>query len=277
MITTDTGRVVVALDASADSLAALEAGAKLAANLGAELLGLFVEDINLLRLAELPVAREVVYGSGNVRALDRPRLERALRIQAAELERALASMAKTIDVRWSFRVARGQVATEVLATAQEADILVLGRLGRSLSRRARLGSTAHAAVVGAERTVVLLERGVSLGPRVVVLFDGSNGASRALATAARLASKNEQDLIVGIYSEDSESGDHLRTQSRDWLREQGCQACFRSVAGGAAGLIDIVRRERAQVLIVAADHPLAQSKTLPNLLDELQCVVVLVR
>jgi nucleotide-binding universal stress UspA family protein len=272
-----TRRIVVALDASDDSLAALVAATKLAADLRAELLGLFVEDINLLRLVELPCAAEVVYASSSARALDLARLERALRMQAAELERALASAAETTNVRWTFRVARGQVATEVLATAQEADMLVLGRIGRSPSRRARLGSTAYAAVAGAGRTVVLLERGVSLGRRVVVLCDGSEGAFRSLATAARLAGENEQDLIVAIYNEDSEGSNRLRTQSRDWLREQGRQARFRSVDRRAASLIDIVRQEWAQVLIVAADHPLAQRKTLPDLLDKSQCVVVLVR
>ena len=265
------------MDASEDSLAALEASSKLAADLQAELLGLFVEDINLLRLAELPVAREVVYASSSARALDLPRLERALRMQAVELERALASAAETSNVRWTFRVARGQVATEVLAAAQGADMLVLGRIGRSPSRRARLGSTARAAVAGAVRTVVLLERGVSLGRRVVVLFDGSKEAFRSLETAARLAGENEQELIVAICDEDSEGSNRLRTQSRDWLREQGCQARLRSVDRRAASLIDIVRQERAQVLIVAADHRLAQRKTLPDLLDKSRCVVVLLR
>lgn len=277
MIASDVRRIVVALDNSEDSLAALEAATKLAADLQAELLGLFVEDINLLRLAELPVAREVVYASSSARALDLPRLERALRVQAAELERTLANVAETTNVRWTFRVARGQVTTEVLATAQEADMLVLGRIGRSPSRRARLGPTAHAAATEAGRTVVLLERGVSLGRRVVVLFEGAEGAFRSLATAAQLAGENEQDLIVAICDEDSKGSNRLRTQSHDWLREQGRQARFRSVDNRAARLIDIVQQERAQVLIVAADHPLAQRKTLPDLLDKSRCVVILVR
>ena len=47
-------RILVALDASAHSHAALAAAVALAARLHAEIEGLFVEDINLLRLAELP-------------------------------------------------------------------------------------------------------------------------------------------------------------------------------------------------------------------------------
>ncbi|MBK7177644.1 MAG: universal stress protein [Chloroflexi bacterium] len=54
-------RILVALDASPHSLAALEAAIDLAERLDAELQGLFVEDINLLRLAQLPFARELRY------------------------------------------------------------------------------------------------------------------------------------------------------------------------------------------------------------------------
>ncbi|MGB7837261.1 MAG: universal stress protein, partial [Terrimicrobiaceae bacterium] len=56
-------RILVALDASAHSRAALEAACELALGLDAELSGLFVEDINLLRLAQLPFASEISYPS----------------------------------------------------------------------------------------------------------------------------------------------------------------------------------------------------------------------
>ena len=65
-------RILVALDASRHSLAALEAAAELAARLKAELVGLFVEDIDLLRLAGLPFAREIRYPSAIIQQLDSP-------------------------------------------------------------------------------------------------------------------------------------------------------------------------------------------------------------
>ena len=52
-------RIVVGLDAGPRDRAALEAAAQLAARMQAELVGLFVEDIDLLHLAGLPFAREV--------------------------------------------------------------------------------------------------------------------------------------------------------------------------------------------------------------------------
>ena len=56
-------RILVALDASTDSLAALDAAAKLAQCLQAELVGLFVEDVNLLYMAGLPFTRELRFPS----------------------------------------------------------------------------------------------------------------------------------------------------------------------------------------------------------------------
>ena len=52
-------RIVVALDASPNSVAALRAGAELASLLGVDLEGLFVEDIDLVRLCGLPYRQEV--------------------------------------------------------------------------------------------------------------------------------------------------------------------------------------------------------------------------
>jgi K+-sensing histidine kinase KdpD len=49
-------RILVALDASPDSLAALKTAADLARRMEAELMGLFVEDIELLRMADSPYA-----------------------------------------------------------------------------------------------------------------------------------------------------------------------------------------------------------------------------
>ncbi|MFW5810637.1 MAG: universal stress protein, partial [Thermodesulfobacteriota bacterium] len=54
-------RILVALDASPASLEGLKTAAELAERLNAELYGLFVEDIDLLRAVELPFVTEIGY------------------------------------------------------------------------------------------------------------------------------------------------------------------------------------------------------------------------
>ena len=60
-------RILVALDASPYSHAAIEVATILAADLRAELQALFIEDIDLLRLAALPFTREVDETSASMR------------------------------------------------------------------------------------------------------------------------------------------------------------------------------------------------------------------
>jgi len=75
-------RIVIAIDASPTSLAALEATADLAARWDAEILGIFVEDTNLLRMASLPFAGEVGSHSGSFRAINTNDIKRQIKSQA---------------------------------------------------------------------------------------------------------------------------------------------------------------------------------------------------
>src|SRR5512146_300494 len=74
-------KILIAIDASPHSLAALQAAAEFAARVNAELSGLFVEDINLLRMAELSFVREVSHYSATVTQISREGLEQQLRAQ----------------------------------------------------------------------------------------------------------------------------------------------------------------------------------------------------
>ena len=77
-------RILVALDASPQSVAALRAAAELAALMEAELEGLFIEDINLLHLCGLPFSHEIGSYTAKRRQLDNLALERQLRGLATE-------------------------------------------------------------------------------------------------------------------------------------------------------------------------------------------------
>lgn len=101
------------------SVAAPGAVARLARDMQAELLGLFIEDEALLRFAALPFAAEVGLASAAARALDPASLQRALRAQAASLEHALAAVLDPAAHAWSFRVARASPAIAVLAALAE--------------------------------------------------------------------------------------------------------------------------------------------------------------
>src|SRR4030066_1013786 len=118
-------RILLGLDTATPGLAAFEAASMLAARLDAELHALFVEDINLLRLAALPFARETRLTSATTRRLQNPDMERALRAEATRAQATLATVATRLNVRWSFQVTRGQMAARGRAAAMETDLIAL--------------------------------------------------------------------------------------------------------------------------------------------------------
>ena len=117
-------RVIVALDPASSRRALLEAAVDAAEQMEAELVGLFVENQDLLHFAGLPFAREVGVTSAMRRPRDVESMERLLRALAKEAQETLANVAARAPVRWSFRVARGSPLAELLAVAEDADLVI---------------------------------------------------------------------------------------------------------------------------------------------------------
>ena len=268
--------ILVALDASHHSLAALEAAAELAASLEAELEGIFVEDANLLRLAGLSVAREVRYPFAAPARPDPARMERALRAQAAQARQALARASEQRHVDWSFRVVRGEVALEVLAAAMEADLLTLGKASRPLTQRVRLGSTARAAATEAPCCVLVLQRDVGIKPPVTVTYDGTSTAQKALAMAAHLAHQQGGGLTVLILADLADDAQRLQAEVADLLHRRRPAVRYRQLPDASeATLAHTVQTERSGVLVLSGT--VLTQEALQALLDEVDCPVLLVR
>ena len=91
----------------------------------AELVGLFVEDARLLSLAALPFAGEVGFPTTIRRNLDPAVMEGALRAQAQRIRRDLGARLVDEPVKWTFEVARGQIASVLGSVTAERDIVVI--------------------------------------------------------------------------------------------------------------------------------------------------------
>lgn len=274
----DIRRILVALDASPHSLAALEAAVELAAMLRAELLGLFVEDINLLRLGELSLAREIYAHSATASPIDSQHVERQLRTQAERARQALAERAERAQVRWAFRVTRGAVASEVLAAAAEADLITLGKVGWSVIGRRRLGATAQAIVSKAPAPALISRQGARLGRSLLVVYDGSPAAQRALVTAASLARGSEQPLTVLILTSRADVAQEWQTQIAAWLRARGLFARYQWQPGiTPPQLAQAIRAEGGGIVVLPRENLLWPDDVLATLLNEIECPVLLVR
>ncbi len=274
----DINRILVALDDSTESRIALEAAARIARRLRAQLMGVFVEDITLLDLAEHPNVRYVSLTTRTEAQPERGAMERGIRAQAAAARRALALAAEARHVEWSFRVARGRVDVEILAAAPEADLVVLGKTSLSGVGAGRLGRTARALAASKQGAVLFSEhrRSASMhdGP-VVAVYDGTAAARRALSVAARIATRDGGTLNVLVPGGSDEALEH---EAVDLVRGERIAVKFESCPGrGCDSLLRAVARRPGSLLVIGENSVLLGNEPITDFIARSESPVLLVR
>jgi nucleotide-binding universal stress UspA family protein len=266
-------RILVAVDACTHSVSALEAAVQLAAQLHAELVGLFVEDTNLLRLAALPFARE--WGTTTlVRRMESTTMDRALRHQAQQMQQLLARSAAQHQVRWSFQVARGEIAAQVRQVAEEVDLVTLGINPWEYTNQLYLETATRKLLRDSLRPMLLLPQGVALQSPLICLYTGTPAAQHALELAKHLSAPH-QPMTVVIASNDPQNALRLREQAAQFLAEQAVQwqHCQLTVAAILARL----RLLPAGTVLLPADATSLPERERDMLLAKSQRAVIVVQ
>lgn len=268
-------RILVALDASPHSLAALEMGTELAAKLGAELTGIFVEDINIHRLANLPFANEVGFLTASIRKLDTPLVSREFRTLARQAYQAMELLAKRRNLSWSFRRVQGVIPMELINAATDADLILLGKSG--WSKRKQMGSTARVVVIDAPRQAFFLRPGIQIGLPMLVLYDGSPIARKTLGVALLIHTGNHPVNILVLAKQESVAE---KLQS-DVIRQA-------EMAGNPVELqltpdldlsilANMTTSSSCGILILPAESEYIDEDNLIELLDNTDCGVLIIR
>jgi len=275
MTSQDVRRILVALDASAHSHAALEEAAALAAPLQAELTGIFVLDAELLRLSALPLASETGLTSAKRRALDPESMERALRLQAEQARTALADIAKHHRLQSSFRLTRGNVLAELLEAATQTDLLAIGFMGHMGMSGRRLGTTVRGVTAGATCSVLLLSPVVRKGRSVVVVYGQSANAARALEIALQLADRRGADLVVLLCGAET-ALTALQDSAMETASKAGVQPTFEMIdPAGFDDLNVVMQRLDCGLVVIGRDCELIEGRD--DQLGSLDAPVLLAR
>jgi nucleotide-binding universal stress UspA family protein len=268
-------RILVALDVSPPSLAALEVAADLAGQLQAELMGLFIEDVNLLKLAQLPFVNEIQYPRAAVQKIDLISMETQLRMVADQARALLRESAERRNLVWNFRVVRGVVANEIQTAAREADLLVLGRISRRLVRSDRVGSTAAAVVNKTKQPVLLLHAGLDLSRPILLFYDGSDAAHLALKISALLAAINES-LFILIWAEDKQTDRKYRQEITDQLQDDKLTLKFHRLSEKQA-VIDVISSSDFGLFVVGDAQKEPSTSIIQILLQEMDYPFLVIR
>jgi len=175
-----TRRLVLALDHRHASPTPLEAAARLARGLEAELAALLIEDTDPSAVAVLPVGRFVGYTGIAMTAPDAATLRRAYRVHEQRMRQLLAAAGSRWAVSWSLATVERFAPEEVARHAERGDLVVLSTPGRG--RPAGAPALALARALGGP--VLLINEAARSERGVLAVF---TGRLAELETASRFA------------------------------------------------------------------------------------------
>lgn len=249
--------IYLAMDAASHSSDALTSAISLARQLEAELTGLFIEDIDLLRSAQLPFASEIIADSGRERLLTGTNIERSLRAWSAEMQNTLIKEAGKARIKYSFRTVRGRRLEALMAESDISDLLIFAR--------ARY------------RLTPALNQAMNIG----LIYDGSEESQHGIAILGKLAAKGlaHVTLINMETQQQAREPKYDIHHAAEWLTQQGIIVSQQNPADKSVlALVTLLKRVHASLLLVPANNELCkQTGQFRQLESRLDCPLVIVR
>lgn len=232
----------------------------------AEVAGLFLEDVDLFRLAELPFSHQISRLTSRARPLSTVELEREVRVQAVRAERALRLTAERAGLKWSFRRMRGRL-DMVAHAAPDVSLLLL---------TARTHGVASAGENSALGRALRAGEGQQEVRPVVVVYRGSRVGASALQAARRISTRTNRRLDVFLVAATPEDEAELRAQAVELIGTQ--VAHFeRTPALESETLRNAMRGRAPALLVLGVEAGLSEHLKGRLMLESIGCPVLLVR
>lgn len=255
-------RIIVALNACRRDLGALEIAATLATRRGCELQAVFVEEMNLLNIAELPFIKEIDRLSGTEREFDQTRIARAHRARLSEIQQALDRLIERRQIRASLKIVRGHFVPTVLSFVGEVDVLVLSRRGETQSGGPVAGKSGPGG-----------GRGSTSDRPIWAIVDGSEESLAALWVAADIAATEPCALYVALPANQEALAAELRARLTANPAASPPVVRVNTVEPfDAPALLRSIRQSGCRMLIVKR----ADGELLENVAEAAECPVILV-
>ena len=211
-------RILVSLDSSAHSFAGLQAAVDLARHYDAALQGVFVEDITLLSLAEMPFRQEVGEYSAIVREISTDGMTRGIFVQSKWVIRTFRKLINQTDLKGDIAVLRGNVLEIIEKESEKCDLLIIGKTGTNPLGLRRLGSTTKALIRKQQKSLLLVEEGNRLGYPMFVFYDTSPQGKISLETARDLLDPGET-LMILLNADEPDELSKNKSTLKDWAVE----------------------------------------------------------
>lgn len=275
-------RLIIVLGAMTQTKPDLKSAIELAMELSAELQALYIEDLNLFRLVELPLAQEISRSTGEERSFDLTRLQKLLRSQAYQIEQELMQMTSERELRYGFQVVRGHIAREIVTAGLETDLMFISE-SRSLLKQTNLIEKIIQEMLHHKAHITLffhqhflLSRGFE--HRIAVIYDGTPLSERALDLAQTIFPIHRNELFVIIPKDDSKKYDEIKSNLKSKFSDN---PHLRVHSLPSKEIIDTLLEMDKQQQLTSIIFPLDESKVktwnLSEVLNHLKCNIILMK
>lgn len=243
--------LLIGLDGSAFSEATVELGIRWARRTGAELTGLAVVDEPTICRPEPVPLGSTIYKAQRDAAL----LQDAGRKVARFLQR-FARQCAAAGVKYRVLREVGLPSSEILDEAEDFDLTLLGKQTYyHFETQDSADETLHAVLRGSHRPVVAVPAELPASAVVVVAYDGSPPATRALEAFQRSGLYAGQDVVVLSVAPDGGAAARHAEEGARYLRFHGIAAAARPLtASGAADrlLLEQINELDAGLVVMGA-------------------------
>ena len=273
--------LLVPVDSSEYAKAALRHALALDGPYGAGLTGLYVLDIRFLEMPPyLDYSGTFEHAQSTILPLD------VLEKYREKSERILGDFRETVEkagLKVETRTEEGVPSQVISEVGGGYDLVVMGKRGEHAKwGKDLLGSTAESVVRQCGTPVLLAESAPRPIKKMMVMFDGSTPAERALKLAADVAAHVSAEIRVFTVDDDLEKGAAVQREATMYLDSLGLTASYVLESGRAAKVAISLLQDDPVDLVVAgmqghsALHDLILGSTAEHVMRSVALPVLLV-
>ena len=266
--------ILVAMDHSRHSRAALELAASMAELMQAKIHGVFVRDDQWVRISKMTSLAEIDELTGNISPIGSNSVEQEIRNLEKTIQEYFEFVSRRHQLSHTWSAVQGSVAEKVIEASQTSDIITIGSRGRSYIKSRKIGSSALAILQEAEKAVLILQDSHTLGPPVVV-FDGSRRSISGLRIASDIAEKNETSLFVIDISKAFPSNKNGRSDLHEELRTTVRSEILELDEPDMGRFLLMVNKLQGGLLILPKNKRFTNRKVIGHTLDSADSPVLL--